>query len=132
MSQLFHAISQRATPAVFSEDKVRANDANRSRSHDLVGQRIGHHAVLVNAGLVCEGVGSNNSFVWRAAEADELAEKLACRVELVHLNVVGVGELVAAYHQRSGDLFERSIAGTFADAVDGALYLPCASLNAGE
>ena len=67
-----------------------------------------------------------------AAEADELGEQLAGGVELVHLDVVGVGELVAADHEGGGDLFERGVAGAFADAVDGALDLAGTALDAGE
>ena len=48
------------------------------------------------------------------------------------LDVVRVRELVAANHQRGGDLFESCIAGTLADAIDGALHLSRSALNAGE
>src|SRR5271170_4770766 len=132
MAKLFHSISKGAAAAVFAEDEVRANDTDRRRRHDLVGEWVSHHAVLMNAGLVCEGVGSDDSFVRGATEADELAEELARRVELVHLDVVGMGELIAADHQGRGYLFERCISGTFADAVDGALHLTGAALNSGK
>ena len=60
------------------------------------------------------------------------ASSLAGGIELVHLDVVGVGELVAADHEGGGDLFEGGVAGALADAVDGALDLARAALNAGE
>ena len=60
------------------------------------------------------------------------ASMLAGWVELLHLDVVGVGQLVAADHEGGGDLFESGVAGALADAVDGALDLACAGLNAGE
>jgi hypothetical protein len=117
---------------VFAEDHVGGRDAYGLGRHDLVGEGVGHHAVLVDAGLVGEGVGSDYGLVGRTAEADELGEQLAGGVELIHLDVVGVGELVAADHEGGGDLFEGSVAGTLADAVDGALDLSGSALDAGE
>ena len=73
---------ERAAAAVLAEHDVVRGDADGRRRHDLVGQRIGHHAVLVDAGLVREGVGADDGFVGRAAEADELGEQLAGGVEL--------------------------------------------------
>ncbi len=107
-------------------------DADRLGRHDLVGERVGHHAVLVDAGLVREGVGADDGLVGRAAEADELGKDFARGVELFHLDVVGVGKLVAANHEGGGDLFEGGVAGALADAGDGALDLAGTGLNAGE
>ena len=45
-------------------------------------------------------------------------------------DVVGVGQPVAADHQRGGDLFEGGVAGSLTDAGDGALDLTRACLNA--
>src|ERR1700722_17984017 len=86
----------------------------------------------MNAGLVREGVGAYDGLVGRAAEADEFGEHLAGWVELVELDVVRIGELVAADHEGSGDLFECCVACALADAVDGALRLAGTSVNACE
>ncbi len=85
---------------------MRVGYADGGGCHDLVGERVGHHAVLVDAGLVSEGVGADYCFVGGCAEADALGEELAGGVELLHLDVVGVGQLIAANHERCGDLFE--------------------------
>ena len=109
-----------------------AGDAYGGGRHDLVGEGVGHDAVLVDAGLVGEGVGSDDGLVGRAAEADELAEHLAGGVELGHDDVGGVGVAVAAGGDGGGDLFEGGVAGAFADAVDGALDLAGSAFDAGE
>ncbi len=117
---------------MFAEHDVGGRDADGLGRHDLVGERVGHHAVLVDAGLVREGVGADDGLVGRAAEADELGEHLTGREELVHLDIAGVGELVAPDHEGGGDLFEGCVAGALADAVDGALGLAGSGVDAGK
>ena len=107
-------------------------DADGLGGHDLVGEGVDHHAVLVDAGGVGEGVGSDDGLVGRGAEGDALGEHLAGGVELVHDDVVRVGQLVAADGEDGGDLFEGGVAGALADAVDGALDLAGAGLDGGE
>src|SRR6266851_10006426 len=126
VAELFEAICEGAAAGVFAEDKIGVGYAYGGWCHDLVGERVRHHAVLVNAGLVGEGVGSDDGLVGRAAEADDFGEHLAGGVELGHVDVVGVGELVAADHEDGGDLLEG------ADAVDGALDLAGSTLDAGD
>ena len=53
-------------------------------------------------------------------------------IELVHDDVVRVGQLVAAHGEDGGDLFEGGVAGALADAVDGALDLADAGFDGGE
>jgi hypothetical protein len=117
---------------VLAEDEISVGYTYRGGRHDLVGERIGHHAVLVDAGLVGEGVGSDYCFVGCCAEADALGEELAGWVELLHLDVVGVRELIAANHQRSGDFLEGGVTGALTDAVDGALDLTGSALDASQ
>ena len=55
------------------------------------------------------------------------------RVELLHLDVVGVGELVAAAnHERGGNLFKSGITGALTHAVDCALDLAGSAVDASE
>ena len=117
---------------MFAEDEVSVAGAYGGGGHDLVGEGVGHHAVLVDAGLVGEGVGSDDGLVGRAAEGDDLGEHLAGGVELGHINIAGEWVDVGADHDGCGDLFEGGVAGAFADAVDGAFGLPRARLKAGE
>ena len=57
---------------------------------------------------------------------------MARGVELGHINVACERVLVRADHEGGGDLFEGGVAGSLADAVDGALDLAGSCLNAGE
>ncbi len=77
-------------------------DAYGLRGHDLVGERVDDHAVLVNAGGVGEGVGSYDGLVGRGAEADALGKHLAGGEELVHDDVAAIGQLVLAYGKDGG------------------------------
>ena len=67
---------------MLAEDEIGVGYAYGRGRHDLVGEGVGHHAVLVDAGLVGEGVGADDGFVGRRAEADALGEQLAGGVEL--------------------------------------------------
>src|ERR1035441_658801 len=60
------------------------------------------------------------------------AEDLAGGVKIFELDVGGDAEAVAADIEGGGDLFEGSIAGAFADAVDGALDLARAVGDGGQ
>ena len=64
-------------------------DADGLGRHDFVGERIGHNAVLVNAGGVGEGIGADDGLIGCGAEADAACEQLAGGVELVEDYVVG-------------------------------------------
>src|SRR5271156_4219049 len=88
--------------------------------------------MLVDAGFVREGIGADYGLVRRTAEADELGKRFTRGVEFLHLNVVGVGKLVAADHEGGSDLFEGSVACTLADAGDGALDLTRSCVNSGK
>ena len=79
-----------------------------------------------------KALAADDGLVGRGAEADAFGEHLAGGVELLHDDVVRVGQLVAADHESGGDLFESGVAGALADAVDGALDLARAGLDAGE
>ncbi len=63
VSQLLAAQCERVTAGVLAQHQARIRHANRLRRHDLVGQRILQHPVLMNAGLVREGVASGDGFV---------------------------------------------------------------------
>src|ERR1700721_664735 len=79
-----------------------------------------------------EGVGPDDGLVGGAAEANELGQCFAGGEELVHLDVAGVGKLVATDHESGGDLFEGGVAGAPPGAGDGAFDLAGSGLNAGE
>src|SRR5580698_11031325 len=106
--------------------------AYQRRRHDFVAEWVGQHAVLVNAGLVREGVVADDGLVGRGLEGDDLAENLARWIKVGELDVGGDAVAVAADVEGGGDLFEGRVAGALADAVDGALDLACAILHSGQ
>ena len=93
VAEFGEAMLEGAAAGVFAENDVVGGDADGLGRHDLVGERVGEHAVLVDAGLVREGVGADDGLVGRAAEADDLGQHLAGGVELRHDDVGGVGSL---------------------------------------
>ena len=78
-----------------------------------------------------EGIRSDDGFVRRRREGDDLAEGLAGGVELVQMKAGGHAVIVGADVECCGDFFESGVAGAFADAVDGALDLARSSLDGG-
>ena len=83
------------------------------------------HAVLMNAGFVREGVFTDDGFVARNGHAGDLRHQATGRKEARRLNPGVHAEHILAGLDRHDGFLERAIAGTFADAVDGALDLPC-------
>ena len=83
MAEFGEAVFEGAAAGVFAEDDVLAGEADGRGRHDFVGQRVGEHAVLVDAGLVGEGVFADDGLVGRAPKLMHLAEHLAGGVELV-------------------------------------------------
>jgi hypothetical protein len=80
VAEFSETVAKGVTAGVFAEDELGV--ARGFGGHDLVGEGIGHHAVLVDARLVGEGIGSDDGLVRRAAKGDTVAEHLACGVEL--------------------------------------------------
>src|SRR5580698_6547660 len=106
---------------VLAEDHAIRRNTDRSGCHDLIGQRVREHSMLVDACLMREGIAADDGLVRRRRKADDLRQLLAYREELIELEVVVDGELIAADAQRGSDFFQSRIACTLTDAVDGAL-----------
>ena len=100
------------------------------RAHDFIGFHVLQHAVLVNAGLVAEGVLAHDGLVVLHRHAGVVGHHLGGAIQERGVDVVGEGHDVLADPQRHHDLFQRGIAGTFTDAVDGAFHLARAGQNA--
>ena len=131
-AQLFQSMPQRRAAGVLAQHQMRLGHAHQRGSHDLVAERVGQHTVLMNAGLVRKSVVAHDCLVGRRAKGDDLAQHLAAGIELAQIDAGGDAEAVAAHIERSGNLFQSRIAGSLADAVDGALHLACAVMNRGQ
>ena len=125
-------MAQRRAAAVLAQHQVRAAHAHQRWRHNLVAQRVGQHAVLVDAALVRKGVGAHNRLVGRGLEGDDLAQHFAGGVELVQLDAGLDAIAVRAHIESSRNLFQRRVARALANAVDGALHLPRAVLDSGQ
>ncbi len=90
------------------------------------------HAVLVDAGLVGEGVFADDRLVALDVQACERADEAADGDELFGVDARGEGEGVLAGLDSHDDFFQRGVAGAFADAVDGAFNLARAAADGGE
>jgi hypothetical protein len=117
---------------MLAEHEPGARRANNLRSHDFVGQRIFQDAVLMDAGLMRERVRADDCFVGRDRHAHDLAEQPAGRAQLLRPDSRPQRQLITAHVQGHDDLFERCVAGAFADPVDGAFHLACPSLQRGQ
>ena len=107
--------------------------ADRLRGHDLVGQRVLEHAVLVDARLVGEGVAADDRLVGLDDEAGQVADQAAGGRDLLRGHAAGeVRELRRPRAQRHDDLFQRGVAGPLAEPVDGHLDLSRAGLDGGQ
>src|SRR5687767_9750804 len=86
----------------------------------------------MDAGLVGERVAADNRLVRLDGFVGDAGEELAGLEESLGYDTGVVRIPVVPHPERHDDLFERRIAGTFPDAVDGALDLPYTALNGCE
>ena len=98
-------------------------NAHIGGAHDLIGQGVGQHTVLVNAGLMGKGIGAHDGLAGLDGNTGDVAQELAGAVDLLRVDaglrlIEGSSGL-----QRHGDLFQTCVARPLADAVDGALHL---------
>src|SRR5581483_2130885 len=122
-AELLERVAKRVAPGVLAEHDLVGLEADVAGVHDLVGAALLEHPVLVDAGLVREGVTAHDRLVrlhWVAGEArDEAARprqlaRVERRVEPVR---------VAAGPQQHHDLLELAVPGPLPDPVDRALDL---------
>ena len=90
--------------------------------HNLVSGCIFEHAVLVNTTAVSKCIATHNSFVGLHRHVHQAAHHAAKRIDLGGVDVCIDSEIRVAlkchYH-----LFERCVAGTFANTIDGNFHL---------
>mmetsp|Transcript_18112 Transcript_18112/g.51845 ORF Transcript_18112/g.51845 Transcript_18112/m.51845 type:complete len:449 (+) Transcript_18112:778-2124(+) len=107
------------------------------RRHDLVRRLVLDHAVLMDSGLVLEGVGPHDGLVGLALHPGVLGHHLGRGRDVDGIDAAvqlpGVAELLPSLEgEGHDDLLERGVAGPLADAVDGAFQLPRTIQGAGE
>src|SRR3954447_7040555 len=119
---------ERMTAGVLAERQRHAN-ADRFGIHDLVRPRVLQHPVLVDAGLVREGVGADDGLVRRHHIAGGPRDEARSRRDLPRIEPCLDAEVLGADVERHDDLLERGVPRTLAEAVDRALDLLRAGLH---
>ena len=116
------AMLQGGTSAAGGQHDGIVVDAHVLRVHDFVGGGILQHAVLVDAAAMGEGVAAYDGLVGLHGHVHQRADHAAGGIDLCRVDV-GVDAEVGMRLEYHRNLFERRIACTFADAVDGHLCL---------
>ena len=86
-AQRLDTVRQGMASGVLAQHEATRLDAHRLRGHDLVGQWVLKHAVLVNACLMRKRIGPDNCLVGLHPDSGDLLEQLAHRVDLRGVDV---------------------------------------------
>ena len=124
-----HARAHSVPSAVLSQRDARvvlARKPDRLGTHNFVRSLALQHAILVNAALVLEGVGTDDCLVRLDDHAAVLRHHAARGGDVngADSRVRSSKLSVSLHSDRHDNLLEACIARTLADAVDGALHLP--------
>ena len=130
-AELRQRVAQRVAARVLAEHDLVRLEPDLGRVHDLVGRALLEHAVLVDPGLVGEGVAPDDRLVGLHRVAGEARDHAARARQLAAVDLRVEAVDVAARAQQHHDLLERAVAGALADPVDGALDLARAGQHAG-
>ncbi len=133
MAEAPELLGQALAPGQLADRELAAAEPDRLRGHDLVGQRILDHAVLVDPGLVRECVAADDRLVGLDREPGQVADQAAGRGDLLGGHGRGqLGELRRPGPEGHHDLLERRVAGALAEPVDRDLHLTRAGLDSRE
>ena len=123
---------QAAHARVLAEHELRAGRAHRFRPHDLVGEGVLQHAVLMDARL-------RGQRRWPRRWPCSARRRCPRSTPGPGWSAPGgrddpgvVRQRLAPHVERHDDFLERGVAGPFADAVDRAFHLPRPGLNGRE
>ena len=126
------AFVERVASAVLTQYQLAFGNADGARVDDFVGGFFLEVAVLMDAGLVREGVAAHNCLIGLRPEGDDGAEQFAGGIEMLGVDSRVVGVAIGARLEDHHDLFKRAVARALANPVDGAFDLACAGLDGGE
>ena len=132
IAQLGQALGQGVLARMLAQNQGRARSAHAFRGHDLVGAAVGQHAVLVDAGLVREGILADDCLVRRHGGAGDARQALAGRPDMGGVGMADGREDVGPHLQGHDDFFHRAIAGPLTDAIERTLDLAGAGLHGGQ
>src|SRR5437879_4119518 len=123
-TELLEPRRERGPPGVLAEDQLVRRPPDVLGPHDLVRELLLQDAVLMDAGLVGEGVLADDRLVRLDVHARNVGEQPGGLEDLLGPDARLDSEEVLPRPERHHDLLERRVARTLADPVDGALDLP--------
>ena len=132
VAQVGQGLAEGGAATVLAHHQHGGLAAHQFGVHDLVGFAGLDHAVLVNAGLVREGVVAHDGLVGLHRHPAEAADQAAGAVNFAAANAGLEGVVVAAGVEGHHDLFQAGVPGPFPDTVDGAFDLPRPALHRGD
>ena len=124
VAQRVQLVAERGAAGVLAQHQAVLRPADAFRGHDLVGGGILQHAVLMDAGLVREGVAADDRLVRLHVEAGDGGEQLR-HAQQVAWSGCGCCSGIASCRVRIAITISSrlGIAGALADAVDGGFHL---------
>src|SRR5262249_20811373 len=133
VAELLERVLERVAPGVLAEHQLALREPDGGGVHDLVGERGLEHPVLVDAGLVGEGVPPDGRLVRLDQVAGEAADQAARPRDLRRLDAAPhAADVFAPGPQDHRELLEARVARALAYAVYAALDLPGAHVKAGQ
>ena len=117
---------------MFAEHQFSLGHADCFRRNDLIRERVLDDAVLMDARFVRESIRADDGFVRRDTRPCNFCKQPAGWINFAQLDFRAEAEVRVSHGQCDRKLFERSISGAFADAVDRALDLARACANRRE
>ena len=108
---------------MLAQHQLVRRDADVLGLHDLVGELVLQHAVLMDSGFVRERVVADDRLVGRHRLSDHLRQQPRGRVDLARVDARSDAHQVVARLHRHHDFFHRAVARALADSVDRAFDL---------
>ena len=134
VTQLLQTAAEGIAPGQFAQADATLLETNGAGVHDLVGDAVLEHTVLVDTGLMGKGVGPHNGLVGLHQHACEVGDQSGGAVNLFGVDgcqgLFTVGratqegiEQLAAHMHGHDQLLQGGITGPLPNAVDGAFQL---------
>ena len=133
ISHVDQRLAQRVSPGVLPQHQFTLHQSYALGVHDLVGERVGEHSVLMDTGLMREGITPDHGLVGLDVVPGEAAHHATGACDLSGLDPrPQPAEVLCPGAQDHGHLFERGVTRALADAVNAHLHLSSAHLDARE
>ena len=120
------------TTTVLAQDQLGILYTDIPWLHDFIGFASCQHAMLMNTGLVCECVFTDNCLVARYEITSHSGQQVAGRRQSCGINADLDTEVIGPGTKRHHNLFECTVTGALADTVKRAFNLCRTAFNSGK